>query len=549
MRPTVALPTASSPLRRRAFRSLWIAQFAGNTGTWAQIVGAQWLMGDLGGGTLAVALVQTATTLPVFGLVVPAGALADIVDRRRLLLAAQALMLLGAAGLAALTATDAVTPGLLLGLIALMGVGQALSIPAFQAIQPELVPLQEIPQAALLNGANANVAIAVGPALGGVLIAALGPEATFALNAASFLGILAVLVRWQRPPDHRPLGAEHVRGAIRAGARYVRHAPAFATVLGRSVLFMLFASATWALLPAVARGPLELDAGGYGLLLASLGAGAVAGAFAVPALRRRLGSDALIAAGMLAYAAAMAVVAFVASAWVVAAALLLAGGAWISVQSTLNASAQLLAPPWARARALAYWQLTFMGGQALGAAVWGAVADTAGVRTAFAIPAAGVALGAVVGLRLLPLRGELDLTPARHWPHPSTAVEPGEGDGPVLVIVEWRVDPAHAEAFAEAMRPVERSRRRTGASLWGLFRDLEDPELFVETFTVATWHEHLRQHLERATAFDEQLEAAARRLLRDDRPPRVRHLIWAHAPVTTERFGAERPGAGLGASY
>src|SRR3954449_9220916 len=274
-----AVPSAWAPLRHTWFRALWTAQFVANTGTWAQTVGAQWLMGDLGGSALQIGLVQTAATLPVFVLVIPAGALGDVVDRRRLLLIAQTLMLLSAAALAAATAAHAVTPNRLLILTAVLAVGQALAAPCFQAIQPELVDRDELPQAALLNGANANVARAVGPAVGGLLIAATGPAAAFALNSVSFLGVLAVLYRWPRPPAVRVLSAEPIGQAIRAGMRYVRSAPAFGGLLARSALFMISASGLWALLPAVARGPLHLGANGYG---GAGGGGGAGGALCAP---------------------------------------------------------------------------------------------------------------------------------------------------------------------------------------------------------------------------------------------------------------------------
>src|SRR3954466_7743307 len=215
-----AVPSAWTPLRHTWFRALWIAQFVAHTGPWAQTVGAQWLMGDLGGSALQIALVQTAATLPVFLLVIPAGALGDILDRRRLLLLSQTLMLLASAALAVLTAAGGVTPNRLLALTAALAVGQALAAPCFQAVQPELVAREELPQAALLNGANANVARAIGPAIGGLVIAAAGPAAAVALNAASFLGVLGVLYRWPRPAVDRPLGAERIGPAIRAGIRY-----------------------------------------------------------------------------------------------------------------------------------------------------------------------------------------------------------------------------------------------------------------------------------------------------------------------------------------
>jgi MFS family permease len=519
-------------LRHRTFAALWIAQFVSNTGTWAQTVGAQWLMGDLGGGPLLVALVQTASSLPVFLLVLPAGALGDILDRRRLLLVAQSVMLAGAVLLTALTASDTVTPGLLLGAVGLIGAGQALAVPSFQAVQPELVPRDLIPSAALLNGVNFNVSRAVGPAIGGVLIAAVGPAATFALNAASFLAVVAVLVSWRRPPDDRSLGAEHIGGAIRAGVRYVRSAPAFRRVLRRSLAFTVFASSLWALLPVVARSGLELGAGGYGLLLGSVGVGAVGGAFVLPRLRDRLGPNRLVMLATGLFAAAAAVVGLVDAVVPVVVALMGAGLAWIAVLSTLNASAQVLLPNWTRARGLASYTLVFMGAQALGSVVWGVVADATTVRTAFTIAAAGLVAGLPLGARRLRLDASgVDVRPATHWPEPHVVLDPEPAAGPVLVTLEWRVTDDRKEAFLDAVRPLGRSRRRTGATRWGIFEDAATPGTYVETFLVATWEEHLRQHLERGTVGDEAIEDRVR-ALSEDGSPTVRHLVWAYARVT-----------------
>ncbi len=522
-----AVPSAWAPLRHTWFRALWTAQFVANTGTWAQTVGAQWLMGDLGGSALQIALVQTAATLPVFLLVVPAGALGDVFDRRRLLLLSQTLMLLASAALATLTAAGGVTPNRLLALTAALAVGQALAAPCFQAVQPELVPREELPLAALLNGANANVARAVGPAIGGLLVAAAGPAAAFALNAVSFLGVLAVLYRWPRPSTRQLLGAEPIGQAIRAGLRYVRSAPAFSSVLARSALFMVFASGLWALLPAVARGPLGMGPTGYGGLLVAVGVGAVLGTAVLPRLGARRGTGVVVPAAMLAYAAAMAVVGAHPPQVVVVAALVLAGLSWIAVQSTLNATAQLLLPTWARARALAYFQLVFMGGQALGAVMWGAVADILGLTAAFLLPAAGLVLAAMLGLLLVPLQSHHDV---RHselpWPRPPS-LDWDPDAGPVLVTVQWRVRDPDVPAFLDLMRDLSRARRRTGASLWGVFQDAEDPELFLETFTVSTWREHLRQHVERGTVADAALEERARAYLTGSTV--VRHLVWAYA--------------------
>ncbi|TWP50781.1 MFS transporter [Lentzea tibetensis] len=525
----MTVPSAWAPLRRPAYRALWLAQFASNIGTWAQTVGAQWLMGDLGGSALQVALVQTATTLPVFLLVVPSGALGDILDRRRVLMSGQALMLAGAAGLVLLTASGAAAPVSLLALIALMGVGQALSMPSFQAIQPELVSREEIPQAALLNGVNMNVGRAIGPALGGLLISLAGPEATFAFNTASFLGVMVVLWRWKRPAEHRPLGTEHVLTAVRSGARYVRSSPLFFRVLVRCMLFIVFGSGLWALLPAIARGPLGLGATGYGVLLGCVGAGAICGAFVVPALLRRTGKNLLVTIATCVYGGATALAGVTTAFPLAVLAMLLAGAAWIAVLSTLNATAQVLLPAWTRARALAYYQLVLMGGQALGAIVWGTIADVWGLRAAMLVPAAGMVLVLAYAARGLALSDRrLDVSPATYWEEPPE-IDGDAATGPVLITVEWRVDRANSEPFIEAMRRVGRSRRRTGATQWGLFRDSADPDLFLETFTVATWHEHLRQHQERGTVNDQQVQDAARSLVIDGTTPLVRHLIWAES--------------------
>jgi MFS family permease len=524
------VPSAWAPLRRRWFRALWIAQLVANTGTWAQTVGAQWLMGDLGGTALQIALVQTAATLPVFLLVIPAGALGDVVDRRRLLLLSQTLMLLAAAALAATTAAHAVTPNRLLALTALLAVGQALAAPCFQAIQPELVAREEVPQAALLNGANANVARAVGPAIGGLLIAAAGPAAAFALNSLSFLGVLAVLYRWPRPPTLRVLGAEPIGQAIRAGLRFVRSAPAFSSVLARSALFMIVASGLWALLPAIARGPLHLGANGYGGLLAAVGLGALIGTAVLPPLRAMLGSGRLVTVATLIYAVAVAVVGLHRSLVAVVLALVFAGLSWVAVQSTMGATAQLLLPTWSRARALAYFQLVFMGGQALGSLAWGAVADAYGLSAAFLLPAGGLVLAALLGPLLVPLRSDDDV---RHsplpWPKPPSSLAWAPDAGPVLITLEWQVREADVPQFLVVMRRVGLARRRTGAALWGVFQDADDPELFLETFTVGTWHEHLRQHLERGTVADAELEEQARAFLVGGSEPIIRHLVWAYA--------------------
>jgi MFS family permease len=523
-----APPSAWAPLRIPLFRALLIAQFASNIGTWMQTVGAQWLMGDLTHDPLHVALVQTATSLPVFLFGFPAGALGDVFDRRRLLLGSQAFMLAAAAGLAVLTFEDVVTPWVLLGLTFAIGAGRALTAPSWQAIQPQLVGRELIPQAAALGAASVNVGRAVGPALGGALVAAAGAGWVFGVNAVSFLGVLAVLLLWRREHVEKPLGPEHVRGAMRAGTRYVRSSPRMKAILARSAVFVVFASAMWALLPIVARSKLGLGSGGYGLLLGAVGLGAVLGTATLPRLRARWSLDHVVVGAGVAFALASAVLAWVHVVAIVAVALVVTGFAWIAALSSLNATAQGVLPDWVRSRGMALYIIVFQGGQALGALIWGLVVQQSNTDVAFGVVAAGLLLG-LPAARRWPLRapGGIDVRPSQHWPEPDLVIDPDLRHGPVLVTVEYRVPAERADAFREAMLPVGRARRRSGGERWGLFQDGADPERFVEVYLVATWEEHLRQHQERTTHTDRLFEERARELIAEGTEPHVEHLLWA----------------------
>jgi MFS family permease len=524
-----ATASAWAPLRIPLYRALLIAQFASNIGTWMQTVGAQWLMGDLTHDPLQVALVQTATSLPVFLLGFPAGAVGDVFDRRRVLLLSQAFMLAAAALLAFLTFEDDVTPWVLLGLTFAIGAGRALTAPSWQAIQPQLVGRELIPQAAALGAASVNVGRAVGPALGGALVAAAGAEWVFGLNAVSFLGVLAVLVMWRRARVEKPLGPEHVRAALRAGTRYVRSSPRMKAILARSAVFVVFASAMWALLPIVARSELGLGSGGYGLLLGAVGVGAVLGTATLPRLRARVSLDHVVAGSAVAFALACAVLAWVHVVAIVAVALVVTGFAWIAALSSLNANAQSVLPDWVRSRGMALYIIVFQGGQAAGALIWGLVVQQGNTEIAFSVVAAGLLLG-VPAARRWPLRppGAIDVRPSQHWPEPDLVIDPDPRHGPVLVTVEYRVPAERADAFREAMLPVGRARRRSGGERWGLFQDGADPERFVEVYLVATWEEHLRQHQERTTHTDRLFEERARELVAEGSEPRVEHLLWSY---------------------
>jgi MFS family permease len=525
----VTVPSAWAPIRAYPiFRALWIAQFASNVGTWMQTVGAQWLLIDRS--PFLVSMVQAAASLPVMLLALPAGAWADLVDRRRLLLGAQVGMFLSAATLAVTTFLAVPSPAVVLGLTFLLGCGNAVAGPAWQAIQPDLVDRAVLPQAAALNGVNMNLARAVGPALGGVLVATAGSAWVFALNAVSFVGIAAALARW-RPSDSLVDGShERLVEAVRAGGRYVRHALIVRRLLYRAVLFIPAASAVWALLPVVAARRLGLCPGGYGLLLGMVGIGAVAGAFVIPRFRARVGSARLVTGAMLVTAAAIAVVATVTVPALVGLALVPVGGSWIAVMSSLNSGLQLALPNWVRARGLAYYLVVFQGAQAVGAVIWGTVADRTSVTTALLVAGAVLAVAAGVGLRTpMPETSGLDRTPSAHWPAPELMFSPNANDGPVLVTLTYRVPEEGAVAFTGAMRHVGRSRRRTGALRWELFRDGSDPTRFVESYLVGTWAEHRRQHENRLTGADRRFEDEARRYA--DGAPQVAHLF---PPPTNE---------------
>jgi MFS family permease len=520
---------AWAPLRHRVFRALWIAQTVSNVGTWMQTVGAQWLIVSLGGSALTVSLVQTATTFPTFLIGLPAGALGDIFDRRKLMIGSQGFMLICATALGVLTVMNKIGIATVLALTFGIGLGSAVLRPSWQAVQPELVERDEIPQAAALNGVSMNMARAVGPAIGGVVVAVTNAGAVFIANAVSFVGVMGVLAWWKRPPQESALGAEHVTHAMRAGVRYVRHSPRLRSVLTRTLSFCLFSSALWALLPVVAHSRLGLGSGGYGLLLGAVGIGAVAGAFVLAAARARWSADHVVAAATLGFVAVALVLAWSRSTVVVALALVVGGLSWIAVLSSLNASAQIALPAWVRARGMATYLLVFQGGQAAGSVIWGTLAT----RTSTSVALTAVAIGLASGLALSSRRHKLtpqvtmDMTPVSHWQEPDLSMEP-DPHRPVLVTLEYRVPPENHEAFRAAMQRLGRSRRRTGAERWSLYQDAADPDRFVENYLVDSWEEHLRQHYERQTNQDVAIQQQALALTENGEAPPAQHLIFAY---------------------
>jgi MFS family permease len=525
---TVSAP-AWSPLRLPLFRALWIASVASNIGTWMHEIAAGWLITSLTASPVMAALMQTATSFPTFLLALPAGALADVVNRRRMLLFTQGWMLIAATILGVLTLFELTTPWVLLIATFFLGAGAAMNAPAWQATMPELVARKELPQAVALTGMGLNLARAAGPALGGAMVATAGPGAVFVLNAISFVSVILVLYRWRRPLQASAAPAEQVMSAIRAGIRYARHAPALRAVLVRTGLFVVFASALWALLPVLARHEMELNSMQYGILFGCLGAGAVAGAILLPILRSRVSTDSLVVGATVPFAAAVMTLSAVRHFGLLCVIMIGAGLAWITVMASLNVAMQTAVPSWVRARALALYLLVFQGGMAAGGVLWGSVTEHGGIALAFLFAGVGliVGLAAIVHYRLNG-NEQLDLTPSPHWPEPTVTIKPRPQDGPVLVTVEYRIDSSRAHDFIEALEAVRQQRLRDGAFRASLYRDPADPNRYLETFVVESWAEHLRQR-ERVTVSDRIAEDRALALHLGDAPPVISHYIYAHS--------------------
>jgi len=497
-RTDAAQPSGWEPLRNRVYRNLFIAQFASNIGTWMQSVAAQWFLVEKHSSATIVALVQTASLGPTLLLGLFAGVVADLFDRRRLLMFLQSYAVLVALALAAVTYLGSLSPASLLMFTLAIGCASALTAPAWQAMLPEIVPREQIPAAATLSSVSTNAARAIGPAIGGVVVALAGPAAVFAINAVSFAGIILALLGWKRPKQIAPIQREHFGQAIITGLGYVQNGPILRRILLRAALFVFPASALLALLPVVAAHRWHLGSSGYGLALGAIGLGAVLAVVVATPLRQRVSSNVLLATCAAAYGLAALGVA-----WLPFAAatpfLMLSGMSWLITLSTLNAAAQLSLPRWVRARGLSVYLVVFTGSQAVGAYVWGAMATQAGLASALICSAVllGAAALSVTVLPLRPFTGELSLDSSTAWASPTVMFEPCPNDGPVLVTTRYEVPPEKLDEFVVAMSAVRRSRLRTGGHSWRLYHSPEHPDTVLERFTVASWTEFQRQHTER----------------------------------------------------
>ncbi|OJW50339.1 MAG: hypothetical protein BGO67_00215 [Alphaproteobacteria bacterium 41-28] len=529
MKRKIKTDSALSPFRYPIFKMMWIASVVSSIGSWMHEVGAAWLMTFLTTQPLLVALVQGMTSFSIFLLVLPAGAIADIVDRRLYLIFLQTYMMIIAGILAVVTFLGGMTPNLLLFLTFCLGAGSALSAPTWLALMSELVPSKHLPAAVTLIGVNINLSRAIGPALGGAIIAAAGPAAVFAINALSFFGIIVSLFGWKSKSNESSLPAERFFGAMKASIRYVKGSPALQTILLKSCAFFVFASGVWSLLPLVARIQLHVGALGYGILFACLGLGAVIGAFLLPKLREHFNCDQLIFLGAIGFAVTTFIVAFTKGFYFACGAMVLGGVSWTAVLATLTTVVQQAVSTWVRARALSVFLAIFFGGMALGSVVWGGIASHSTISISLLLAAIGLILANFLTFVFTSGQKILDQTPSGSLPAPVVEEAPRYEEGPVLVTVEFYVKRNQIENFLQVMKSLRRIRMRDGAFFWNLFQDIEDRKKFIECFLIESWLEHLRQH-ERMSVSDQEIQDKAGSFHEGKDPPRVTHFIARELP-------------------
>lgn len=521
MRQTAAL----APLRLPVFRAVWMASTLSNLGGLIQSVGASWMMTSIAGSADMVALVQASIALPIVLFSLFAGAMADSLDRRRVMLGAQFFMLSVSLSLAVCAWNGWMTPWLLLSFTFLIGTGAAFNASAWQASVSDMVPRAQLVGAVALNSMGFNMARSVGPAIGGAIVAAAGAAAAFAFNAASYLPLIFVLSRWRPTPHTNVLPRETLGVAIAAGIRYVWMSPTIRTVLARSVVYGFGASGVVALLPLVAR---DLIAGGpltYGLLLGAFGVGAVAGALGSARLREAFVTESIVRGSSIGFAVAAAIVGLSSHLLVSMAALSVAGAAWVLTLSLFNVTVQLSAPRWVVARALSLYQMVTFAGLAAGSWLWGTLAVHHGVGVSL-LTAAAVIFGCALMGRWLPLAPaqDLNLDPLALWKEPVTVVPVEPRTGPVVITIEYIIREEDILEFLGAMAERRRIRRRDGAHHWTLLRDLADPQLWIERYDTATWLDYIR-HNSRLTHEDAVIPERLRALHQGPEAPAVRRMI------------------------
>lgn len=517
-----------SPLKEPLFRVLWIAAFVSNIGSFMQEVGSAWLMTSLAPTPLLVALLQTALYLPFFFLALPAGAFADVFDRRRLLIIGQLWMLVSSLLLGFLCIFNMVNAWILLALTFMLAIGGSITGPAWNAAIPDLVSKKNLEPAIAIGSVGYNVARGIGCGIGGLAVAAAGPGPVFILNAVSFIGVVIVFMGWKTEPvPETTMPGERIAGAIKAGLRFVRHSPALISVFARSVSYAVSTSAMWALIPCIAKDTLKLDSSGYGLLLAFFGLGTLLGAAWMPRMRRTVSLDLVTTYGKGFFIVGLVGLSFATHPFTACIFMIFCGISWIIVNSSLNMGAQKASPAWVRARALSVHILLFLGSFAIASALWGQLAAVTNLATPLLIAAAGLSASLLLTSKFqLGIAEQLDTTLSDHWTDPKLAVEPHPDHGPVLVTVEYLIDPSRAREFALAMSVLALQRKRDGAYQHHLFLDVSNPSRHIETFMIESWAEHMRQH-ERVTVSDRKAEDQVNSFHIGDKPPVVHHLINA----------------------
>lgn len=523
-----------APFQSPVFRAVWMASLISNFGGLIQSVGSAWLMTSISASNDMVALVQASTTLPIMLFSLASGAIADNFDRRRVILIAQCFMLCISVALAVLSWLGLVTPWLLLTFTFLIGCGTALNNPSWQASVGDMVPRDQVPAAVSLNSIAFNLTRSVGPAIGGIIVAAFGAAAAFIVNAFSYFPLLFAIWRWKPDFAKSGLPRESMGRAMTAGLRFVAMSPHIETVLFRSAVFGFCAIVILALLPLVARDTLHGDALTYGILLGCFGIGAVGGAFANARLRQRFSNEVIVRAGFAGFALCAAICAYGTQIWQTGAGLLIGGACWVITLSLFNVTVQMSTPRWVVGRALALYQTAVFGGMAAGSWIWGLSAETYGVDHAMLLAAAALAIGGLIGVVFpMPAAQTLNLDPANRWQHPNLALDIRPQSGPIFIEIEFVIREQDLPEFLEVMDERRRVRVRNGARQWELMRDLENPEVWFETYHAPTWTEYIR-HNQRATVADVEVTSRLRELHAGPGDPKVHRMIvrptnWAEA--------------------
>jgi MFS family permease len=527
--PEMQRPGAWTPLRDRTFRILWLVWVASNVSMWMNDVAAAWLMTSLTTSPTLIALVQTASSLPVFLLGLPSGALADIIDRRRYFMVTQFWVAANAAVLYLVSIAGLLNAHVLLLLVFTNGIGLAMRWPVYAAIVPELVPRSQLPAALALNAVAVNFSRVVGPLFAGLIIASLGSQYVFALNFVVALIAAVAISRWKRVSKPSVLPGERFLGAMRLGWQYVRESQRMKDALVRTSVFFLHATALFALMPLVAKRFGEGGATTYTVLLSCIGVGAIAAATQLQRARARFNRDQLAFGGTVIQSLGTGVVAFAPNELIAGVAMVFSGAAWILVANSVTIAAQLALPDWVRARGMAIYQMSIMGGTAFGAFIWGKLADLTSVPISLAVCSASLLAGLSLTHRRT-LEGAEDLTPTHPWDEPKPAKEIALDDGPVMITLEYLIDPQKGPEFEILMAESRSARLRQGAVSWGLFEDVGVPGRYVEYFACDTWADYLRR-FDRFTAQDERLKEMRHAFHLGTNPPRISRLIAKHPTV------------------